>query len=54
MVHIHNGILQIFLQCAFDRFVHANSVREIFLLFFFFLRNQEVIISCSLVVLHVL
>ena len=44
-LHIHNGILQISLQCAFDRFVHANSQLESF----FFFSNQEIIIPCSLV-----
>ena len=44
-LHIHNGILQISLQCAFDRFVHSNPQLESFVFFF----NQEIIISCSLV-----
>ena len=47
-LHIHNGILQISLQCAFDRFVHSNPQLESFFFVVFFF-NQEIIVSCSLV-----
>ena len=49
VVHIHSGLLQIFLQCAFDRFVHANSQLERFFFSFLSFFNQMVIISSSLV-----
>ena len=48
-LHIHNGILQISLQCAFDRFVHANSQLESLFFVFLFFFNQKIIINCSLV-----